>query len=156
MLRAVVTNVCSTLCLVARHVVDGSDAFDCSAEFVCHGGKCMAYRAMGTVLEPPSCALWTLWVRSARPHSYTGCIANLTADLGWAFAVYIAIVISTGVSGAHLNPMVTIVMVAHSRFPRRKMPLYFGAQITAAFLAVCLGASGPVYSEDTAACRPRV
>ncbi|CAG8204562.1 unnamed protein product [Penicillium nalgiovense] len=46
-----------------------------------------------------------------------------------------AIYICGGVSGAHLNPAVTMVLWFFRGFPKRKMPEYFAAQFIAAFCA---------------------
>ena len=43
-----------------------------------------------------------------------------TITIGWAFAVIIAVYISGGISGAHLNPAVTLGLAARRGFPGRK------------------------------------
>ena len=74
------------------------------------------------------------------------------ADLGiisLAFAtVVIAVVYALGhVSGAHINPAVTVTLAATGKFPWREVPGYLGAQILGAFvgaltIAGVLGAAG--------------
>jgi aquaporin Z len=50
-----------------------------------------------------------------------------------------AIILFMGaVSGAHLNPAVTIAFVLRSDFPLRRVPLYIGAQLAGAVLATLL------------------
>lgn len=58
-----------------------------------------------------------------------------TTDWAWGFATMMAIYISGGVSGAHLNPTITIILWFYRGFPKRKMPEYFAAQFLGAFLA---------------------
>ncbi len=53
---------------------------------------------------------------------------------GWAMAVIIAIFCVGRVSGAHLNPAVTIALAAVGSFPWSQVPGYILAQIIGAFL----------------------
>ena len=48
---------------------------------------------------------------------------------GWAFAVFIGAFCAAPFSGAHLNPAVTVAMVAAGKLPLAKMAGYFGAQM---------------------------
>lgn len=57
-----------------------------------------------------------------------------TITIGWAFAVIVAVYVSGGVSGAHLNPAVTIALAAKRDFPWAKVGPYIGAQMVGAFL----------------------
>ncbi len=57
-----------------------------------------------------------------------------TIALGWAFAVIIAVYVSGGVSGAHLNPGVTLALAARRGFPWKKVLPYISAQMLGAFL----------------------
>jgi glycerol uptake facilitator protein len=72
-----------------------------------------------------------------------------TITIGWAFAVIIAVYVSGGVSGAHLNPAVTLALAAKRGFPWAKVVPYMLAQMVGAFL----GALGVylVYMEGLAA-----
>lgn len=78
----------------------------------------------------------------------TGCVAALTltgANLGlweisiiWGVGVSMAVYLSAGVSGAHLNPAVTIALWLFGGFERRKIPAYVLAQVAGAFFGAAL------------------
>src|SRR5581483_4542134 len=57
---------------------------------------------------------------------------------GWGFAVAFAVWVAGGVSGAHLNPAVTLAQAARRKFPWRKVPSYWVAQILGAFVGAAL------------------
>ncbi|KAJ5407871.1 hypothetical protein N7509_001754 [Penicillium cosmopolitanum] len=58
-----------------------------------------------------------------------------TTAWAWGFATMIGIYISGGISGAHLNPAITIILWFYRGFPKSKMPEYFAAQFLGAFCA---------------------
>ncbi|KAE8376154.1 aquaporin-like protein [Aspergillus bertholletiae] len=70
-----------------------------------------------------------------------------TTAWAWGLATMMGIYISGGVSGAHLNPSITIMLWFYRGFPKRKMPEYFLAQFLGAFIAA-LTAYG-VYYQST-------
>jgi glycerol uptake facilitator protein len=61
-----------------------------------------------------------------------------TITIGWAFAVIIAVYVTGGVSGAHLNPAVTLALAVKRDFPMGKVIPFWLAQLIGAFL----GAAG--------------
>lgn len=63
-----------------------------------------------------------------------------TIAFGWAFAVVIAVYVAGGVTGAHINPAVTIAVAVKRGFPWSKVIPYILAQTVGAFLG-----AGAVY-----------
>ena len=55
----------------------------------------------------------------------------------WGFAVTLAIYAVGSVSGAHINPAITVALTVCGKFPRARVPVYIGAQLAGAFLAAC-------------------
>lgn len=78
----------------------------------------------------------------------TGCVAALQvggAQLGlweisiiWGIGVSMGVYLAAGVSGAHLNPAVSIALWLFGTFERHKVPAYILAQVTGAFFAAAL------------------
>ena len=57
---------------------------------------------------------------------------------GWGFAVAFAVWVAGGVSGAHLNPAVTLAQAMRRGFSWRKVPSYWAAQVLGAFAGAAL------------------
>jgi glycerol uptake facilitator protein len=57
---------------------------------------------------------------------------------GWGLAVMLGVYVAGGVSGAHLNPAVTLSLALRRGFSWRKLPSYWAAQILGAFTAAAL------------------
>ena len=78
----------------------------------------------------------------------TGCVAALKlggADLGlweisiiWGIGVSMAVYLAAGVSGAHLNPAVTVALWLFGTFERHRVPAYILAQVAGAFCSAAL------------------
>jgi glycerol uptake facilitator protein len=57
---------------------------------------------------------------------------------GWAWAVAFGVWVAGGVSGAHLNPAVTLGFAVRRNFPWRKVAPYWVAQVLGAFVGAAL------------------
>jgi MIP family channel proteins len=62
----------------------------------------------------------------------------LSIHLAWGLAVTMGIYVSAGVSGAHLNPAVTLAFAALRGFPWSKLPAFVLAQVAGAFAGAAL------------------
>src|SRR6478672_4936708 len=57
---------------------------------------------------------------------------------GWGFAVTFGVYVAGGISGAHINPAITLAFALRRDFPWRKVPGYVAAQMLGAFLGALL------------------
>lgn len=57
---------------------------------------------------------------------------------GWGLAVTFGVYVAGGVSGAHINPAVTLAWAVRKTFPWRKVVPYWAAQTVGAFVAAAL------------------
>jgi glycerol uptake facilitator protein len=62
----------------------------------------------------------------------------LLITFGWAFAVCFAIYTVGGVTGAHINPAVTLGVALRKQLPWNKVPPYWVAQVLGAFVGAAL------------------
>src|SRR3954454_17938633 len=65
-----------------------------------------------------------------------GGFTNIT--LGWGLGVTMAIYLTAKISGAHLNPAVTLALAAFRGFPWNKVAPYCAAQMVGAFFAAAV------------------
>ena len=56
----------------------------------------------------------------------------------WGFGLIVAILLTAKISGAHLNPAITIAMAVFRNFPWKNVPSYITAQFIGAFAAAAL------------------
>jgi MIP family channel proteins len=59
----------------------------------------------------------------------------LSINVAWGLAVAMGCYVAAGVTGAHLNPAVTLALAVHRRFAWTKVPVYAAAQLAGAFVA---------------------
>jgi glycerol uptake facilitator protein len=62
----------------------------------------------------------------------------IVITLGWATGVFTGVLIAANVSGAHLNPAVTLALVLAGKFSASLMPLYISAQLLGAMFGSTL------------------
>ena len=62
----------------------------------------------------------------------------IVITMGWAVGVFTGVLISAPVSGAHLNPAVTLALVLAHKFSPALMPVYFAAQLSGAMFGAFL------------------
>lgn len=56
----------------------------------------------------------------------------------WAFAVFVGVIIAGPISGAHLNPAVTIGLAVNGSLPWEEVPVYFAGEMLGAFIGAIL------------------
>jgi MIP family channel proteins len=62
----------------------------------------------------------------------------LSINIAWGLAVIMAIYVSAGASGAHLNPAVTLALAWHRGFPWSRVLPYWAAQLAGAFAGAAI------------------
>ncbi|MCH6161938.1 aquaporin family protein [Streptomyces sp. M600PL45_2] len=62
----------------------------------------------------------------------------LIISWGWGLAVVFGVYVAGGISGAHINPAVTLGFAVRGHFPWRKVLPYWAAQLVGAFIAAAL------------------
>ncbi|MGH3325481.1 MAG: MIP/aquaporin family protein, partial [Streptomyces sp.] len=59
----------------------------------------------------------------------------LIISWGWGLAVVFGVYVAGGISGAHINPAVSLGFAVRGHFPWKKVLPYWGAQVVGAFVA---------------------
>jgi len=62
----------------------------------------------------------------------------ISITIGWAMAVFVGVYMSATVSGAHLNPAVTLALAMQEKLAWNMVPLYVAAQLLGAMLGAFL------------------
>lgn len=62
----------------------------------------------------------------------------IVITFGWAIGVFTGVLIAAPISGAHLNPAVTLALVLANKFQWAEMPLYIAAQLLGAMFGAFL------------------
>ena len=62
----------------------------------------------------------------------------IVITFGWAMAVFVAVFAVAGISGAHLNPAVTLGLALAGKFAWASVPAYVAAQMIGAFVGATL------------------
>lgn len=62
----------------------------------------------------------------------------IVITMGWAIAVFVAVMFSAPASGAHLNPAVTLALAMSGRFGWEQVPAYLLGQLLGAFIGSVL------------------
>src|SRR5947209_5002631 len=66
----------------------------------------------------------------------TGALAGLwQVAIVWGVAIMVAVYVVGNVSGAHINPAITVALALWRRFPWNEVPLYLAGQMIGAMLA---------------------
>src|SRR2546430_203754 len=58
--------------------------------------------------------------------------------IGWGLAVMLGIYVAGAISGAHINPAVTLAFAIRGKHPWNKVLPYWGAQVAGAFVAALI------------------
>lgn len=104
---------------------------ECIAEFfgtmvlILFGDGCVASFALFTNIGPNN---------AATPFANTWPVIIF----GWGFGVMLGIYLAGAVSGAHLNPAVTLALAARGKFAWNKVLPYMGSQVLGAFVAAAI------------------
>jgi glycerol uptake facilitator protein len=106
-------------------------AGECLAEFM--GTMVLVLFGLGTM------ATFSLFTHTglggtATPFAYEW----ILVALGWGLAYMLGIYVAGTISGAHINPAITLAMAARRGFPWNKVLPYWGSQLLGAFIAAII------------------
>jgi glycerol uptake facilitator protein len=62
----------------------------------------------------------------------------IVITMAWAFAVFVGVIIAGPISGAHLNPAVTVGLAVNGATPWAEVPVYFAGEMLGAFIGAVL------------------
>lgn len=93
---------------------------------------------IGTFLFTFSGTATVLAIHKLDPHTGFTPVDDIAISLAFAFGVLAAVYTVAKVSGAHINPAITIGLAAVGRFPWRQVPGYVVAQFIGGLLAAAL------------------
>jgi len=110
----------------------GAELLSTFVMMCCGQGVC----AQHLFSEASSCA------STGKQRGESAASSYLAINLGWGAGVFFGIIIAGGVSGAHMNPAVTVTMAAFGRLQWSSVVYYITAQCLGAF-----GASATIYLE---------
>ncbi len=105
---------------------------ECLAEFL----GTLVLIAFGTGVVATAVAALNQSGRGAVPFAASGDWLLITC--GWAAAVTLGVYVAGGVSGAHLNPALTIALAFRGKFPWRRVLPYSLAQTAGAFVGAAI------------------
>lgn len=71
-------------------------------------------------------------------HSYSKASGWIVITIGWGLAVTFGVYLAGQVSGAHINPAVTLSLAAIGEFPWQDVPMYILAQVLGAMFGATL------------------
>lgn len=78
-------------------------------------------------------------LKDAKANFQGGLLGNwVLITFGWGFGVYIGVIVAGPVSGAHINPAVSIGLAIAGKFPWALVPGYIIAQVLGAFFAAII------------------
>ena len=66
---------------------------------------------------------------------FTGSYDLTGVALMWGLGVALGVYVAAGISGAHLNPAVSIALAVWRKFPARKLPAFILSQVAGGFAA---------------------
>ncbi|MDR7300528.1 MIP/aquaporin family protein [Haloactinomyces albus] len=90
---------------------------------------------VGTFMLTFSGTATVLAVHELSPHEGFTVLDDIAISLAFAMGIVAAVYTVAAVSGAHINPAVTVALAVVRRFPWRQVPVYLAAQLAGAILA---------------------
>lgn len=98
----------------------------------------VAAEVLGTFVFTFSGTATVLAVHRLHPHTGFTVVDDIAISLAFAFGVLAAVYLVAAISGAHINPAVTIALASIGRFPWSLVPVYLAAQFAGGLLAALM------------------